>query len=200
MHPHGTLITLLKQGDESVFKDIYNKYYYPILNNIAKWVADRDSQEDLLQEVFMELWNKKEHISPEADIGGWLFTKSYYLTMTHLRKALKVSFQSIEEHNIEALSPVADEDVLWREEKYSSKLALLKSAIELLPEQKKRTFILYKVQGLSYVEIAQQMGISEFSVRQYVKLAMSHLKKQVKIEEADLYILCVIVFSAPFFA
>jgi len=196
MHPRSTLIASLKQGDETAFREIYLKFYSPIRKNIAKWVADADSQEDLLQEVFIELWNSRERISPNADIGGWLFTTSYHLSMRFLRKQLQVDVQSIDEYNIEQLSPVTEEDVLLGEYQYSSRLALLKSAIELLPGQKKKTFILYKVQGLSYEEIARQMGISEFSVRQYVKLAMSHLKKNVKVEDADLCILCFLVFSS----
>lgn len=199
MHSSSTLIALLKEGDEVAFREVYHKYYYPIRNNIAKWVSDADTQEDLLQEVFIELWNSRARISSQADIGGWLFTTSYHLTMSFLRKALQVNVQEIDEYALEQAAPGTEQDVLSGEYRYSARLALLKSAIELLPEQKKKSFILYKVQGLSYDEIARQMGISEFSVRQYVKMAMSHLKKNVKVEDIDLCILSMVAFSAPVF-
>ncbi|ANH81634.1 hypothetical protein A8C56_12180 [Niabella ginsenosidivorans] len=195
MYSNSTLIELLKEGDETAFREIYDRYYDPVLKNISKWEADLNSREDILQEVFMELWNKKEHISPNVNIGGWLFTTSYHMTMSHLRKTLKMPIRSIENYSIEQLHRMPDEeDILLKEALYVSKLGRLKSAIELLSEQKKKAFILYKVKGLPYVEIARQMGISEFSVRQYVKMAMNHLRKLVKISDKELSILCIIVF------
>lgn len=199
MDSNSTLIALLQKGDETAFREIYNRFYQPVLKNIAKWESDVNTQEDILQEVFIELWSKKEQLSTEMNIGGWLFKASYHRTISHLRKLLKVNLQSIHEHDLETVSPVSEDDALSGEELYLSKLSLLKSAIELLPEQKKKTFIMYKIQGLSYVEIARQMGISELSVRQYVKTAVSHLRQMVKLSEADLYIFCTIVFSPAFF-
>lgn len=197
MYSNSTLIALLKEGNETAFREIYNRYYYPILQNIAKWEADSSTREDLLQEVFIQLWNKRTVLPEGTDIGGWLFRASYHMTMSHLRKVLKVNLQSIDEREIE-LSLVEDDGV-FVEERHLSRLSVLKSAIELLPEQKKKTFLLYKVQGLSYDEIARQMGISELSVRQYVKMAVSHLRKTVKLSEVDLYAFCLVVFSTPVF-
>lgn len=196
MYSNDTLIALLKEGNEAAFREIYNHYYYPILKNISKWEADPDSQEDLVQDVFIALWEKKEQIASNVNIGGWLFTTSYHMTMTHLRKTLKMSLQPIEAYGIGQLPQLSDEDILLKETAYVSKLGTLRAAIELLSEQKKKAFILYKVKGLSYMEIARQMGISEFSVKQYVKMAMSHLKKLVKTADKELSVLCIIAFSA----
>jgi RNA polymerase sigma factor (sigma-70 family) len=190
------LIAQCKAGSEEAFRCIFDHYYRPIKNNIARFVADPNSAADILQDVFLALWEKKHTLPDDTDIEGWLFTVSYYKSVSFIRKSIKAPVGLPEESD--TLYAVAESDTMEKEDLYASQLHLLQEGIAQLSPQKKTAFILYKIKGRSYKEISQEMGISELSAKQYVKMSLQFLKQYVRSHELEISVLSYILLSPLF--
>jgi RNA polymerase sigma factor (sigma-70 family) len=189
------LIAQCKAGNEAAFRCIFDHYYLPIKNNIARFVADANSTADILQDVFLTLWEKKHTLADDTDIEGWLFSVSYYKSVSFIRKSIKAPVELPEEGEKHALYPVPETNVMEKEHLYASQLQLLQEGIAQLSPQKKTAFILYKVKGWSYQDISKEMGISELSAKQYVKMSLQFLKQYVRSHELEVSVLSYVLLA-----
>ncbi len=168
------LIQKLQEGDETIFAYVYEKYHNAVFANICKLISNDTDAEDILQEVFVLLWASRFKLTENQQVGGWLFSTSYYKSLEFLRKSVKESVTEFEETSFEAAFEIDSVDD--REAVYEEKLAILNDAIELLSPQKKSAFTLCRIHGKSYEEAANQMGVSTETVRGYVKDSANFLK------------------------
>src|ERR1700716_904553 len=83
------LIMRLQQSQVAAFDALYWKYHEPVYRNILKFTKDTIVAEDILQEVFAKLWEKRLAINPDQSVGGWLFVVSFNLSVNHTRKRLR---------------------------------------------------------------------------------------------------------------
>ncbi len=171
------LIEGLKQGNELVYAEIYNRYHQAVLLNIRKFVDHQCESEDILQEVFISLWNNRQKLTDSHSIGGWLFTTSYYKSLEHIKIAIKQSIVTFTEEMNDVF--VLDEMDHAAESDYAYKLLVLNKAIEQLPARKRKAFELRRFEGKTYEEIAFALNISVASAKDYVKSASQLLKKSI---------------------
>ena len=141
------LLTRLLQGDIKAFDELYWKYQKAVYLNVLKLTKDISVAEDIVQEVFISLWEKRNTIDTSRSVSGWLFVSSYNRTINVLKKKLRESLAPIE---VDELSEESEpqphiEDL---------QLDILEKAIAQLPPQKRRVFELCKLQGKTYEEAA----------------------------------------------
>src|ERR1700744_3848733 len=90
-HSEYELVALFKTGNVKAFDLLYKKYHTPIYNNILRLLKDADEAENILQDLFVTLWEKRDTIDPQKPIANWLFQVSYNKSVTQLKKNLKQS-------------------------------------------------------------------------------------------------------------
>jgi len=172
------LIKALQAADENSFAYIYQQYHQPIFKNICKLIANEHDAEDILQEVFIELWKKKGELTKQHSVAGWLFTTSYYKSLEQLKKLVKLSVNELTEaHDVLVLQNINERYI--EEENYNQRLTLLTKAIELLPPQKKIAFKLCRLEGKTYEEIACYLNVSVDTAKDYVKSASKLLRRTI---------------------
>ena len=86
-----TLAALLVQGNMDAFDDIYWKYQRAIYLNSFRITRDEVTAQDIVQEVFISLWEKRQSINPDLPLAGWLFVSSYNRSLNILKKKLRES-------------------------------------------------------------------------------------------------------------
>lgn len=186
------LIQALNTSDEMVFGIIYDHYSDAIFRNIFKLLPHQQEAEDLLQSVFLQLWERRSFINNSQSVAGWLFTTSFYMTMSRVRMLARQRLQSLEENGTD----IADNDESNTSgEIYLSKVRLLSAAIHRLPARKKQAFELCKMQGKSYSEAATALNISEDTVKEYVKSAMSTLKGYALQTDLSIYMVLLWIMN-----
>lgn len=163
----------LRQSKHTVFREIFDRYQHSVYLNIKKLVHAEEDAEDILQDVFHLLWEKRLELRQEQDIAGWLFNTSYYKSLAHLRKSIRSKLTSLSEAAAEP-HPVSNSD-----DEYAQQLNSLYNAINLLPARKRTAFHLYRIEGKTYDEIADILNISRQSVKDYVKTSSIFVKKYV---------------------
>lgn len=162
---------------EKTFTDLFNTWYQALCNFAFKFVDDRDLAEDLVQEVFVNMWNSDSIIIDHTKQKNYLFTSVKNACFTHFKK------RELDESLISNMKTEYDslDDLENELESIRIKLILLK-AIETLPDKIKRSFKLTKIEGLTYEEAASFIGISPKTVEKQVARAYMLLRKMKEVK------------------
>lgn len=170
-HSNTELVTLLQMDNVKAFDQLYWTYYGPVYRNSLKLVKDREEAENIVQEVFLTLWEKRSCLDPEKPLSNWLFVVSYNKSITHIKKTLKQALMFKQVEN-EILLPEEPEFFLKE-----ARLKILDEAFMSLSPQKRKVFDLCKLQGKSYEESARELNISRHTVKEYLSHAVKTIKE-----------------------
>lgn len=167
------LITLLKRNDKTAFNELFWKYEHSIYLNVLKLTRHEAIAQDIVQETFITLWEKRSTIDPDKSLSGWLFVLSYNRSLNVLKKNLRES-KILSELGMQVCSfKESDEDDQRKTES-------LYAGIHRLSAQQKRVLELCKLEGKTYEETASEMQISKHTVKEYLSAAMASLRNFVK--------------------
>jgi RNA polymerase sigma-70 factor (ECF subfamily) len=169
-HTEKELALRLIQGDMEAFNEIYQRYFHPVYCNALKIIREVPVAEDVLQEVFITLWEKRQTIDAEKSLAGWLFILCYHKSINILRKKLRESLAYKELQQPEDSS--REEEI-----KYVAQWKILENALSCLSPQRRRVFELCKLQGKTYEEAAIELRISKYTVKEYLSAAIVSIKE-----------------------
>ena len=93
------LIQQLSRGSIAAFDAFYHQYNQVVYANIIKMVKQPEAAEDLLQEVFLALWQNRHKLRQDRSVAGWLFVVSYNKAATYLKQQLKSAIVLVPEEN-----------------------------------------------------------------------------------------------------
>lgn len=166
------LLTRLVHGDRKAFDALYHQYFHAIYCNALKITQDTAASEDILQEVFIALWERKTTIDTTRSIGGWLFVLCYNKSINSLRKKLReaLACKQLQQSAESTTEDLGGYNVQWE---------MLEEAMSRLSPQKRKVFELCKLQGKTYEETASVLQISKYTVKEYLAAAVGSIKEYV---------------------
>lgn len=169
----------LKQGDKEMFLALYKKYYHTLLFIGLKEVKDAHLVKDVIQQLFLYLWEKRETIQDARDIRSYLLTSFLRKLTTDWKKSkqsgvLKVVWGSYPED----LQPNPEEKLIRKDEE-SHLFKLLMGRINELPNRQKELIMLKFYEGLSYQEIVERTGLSHRTVYNKIHEGLKKLKLDI---------------------
>ncbi|MCF6407215.1 RNA polymerase sigma factor [Chitinophaga filiformis] len=165
------LLKELSAGDQTAFKALYDKYHHALYRKTFQILRSSSETEDIIQEAFITLWEKRKEVDISRPLGPWLFTITFNRALNHLKKQLREKSKTAEA----SLQPAIDNDFLVVEKQWK----LLETAIGQLSPQKRRVFQLCKMEGRTYEETSRLMGISRYTVKEYLGDAMYTLREYI---------------------
>jgi RNA polymerase sigma-70 factor (ECF subfamily) len=167
-------ITQAKQGSQSAFYKLYEKHHRAIYALCWRMLADKDSAEDVCQEVFVVLWQKINNFRGESKFSTWLHSVATNVVLGHLRKH-KNWLQRV--FSIEDQGPsLAEQSVELTE---CSTLTILDQHIARLPERARLVFVLFAVEGYRHEEIAKMLKMAVGSSKSQYHRARNLLKESL---------------------
>jgi len=166
-----TLTEALTRESLEAFDGLYHKYYSAVFANIFKLVKQQEAAEDLLQDVFVALWENRKKMDGNKSVGGWLFVVSHNKAIKFLNKAVREKILALEDA---PLTVEVDPENELKDLEYQS--YLINKAIGNLPPKKREVFTLCKLEGKTYEEAALAAGISPHTVKEYVSAASKFVK------------------------
>jgi RNA polymerase sigma-70 factor (ECF subfamily) len=173
-----SLLHDLSSGSVTAFETLYHQYKQVVYANIYKMVRQPEAAEDILQEVFLALWQNRQKVHQDKSVGGWLFVVSYNKAATYLKQQLKSTI--VLDEYPENLPQEEQED----DELYHMQLSIVEDAINHLPARKKEVFRLCRLEGKPYEEVAEIVRISVPSVKDYLKQSTRFIKRYAEGEYA----------------
>lgn len=166
------LVRRLRDNDEKAFEVLYNHYIDSIYRKLLYLVKSDTIAEELTQDVFLKIWEKRDTIDPEKSFRTFIYSVAQNLATDMYRRF--IMDKRLQEHLITSLSELHHPiDVHYEEEGNRS---LLLAAIETLPEQRKKVMTMVKLEGKSYEEVHELLGISTSTVRDHVVKGTKTLK------------------------
>ena len=176
LHTEKELIEKLNKGDTFAFEVLFYKYRNKIKGFAKKMVPSQIDPEEIVQEVFVKVWLKKETINPDKDFQMYLFSIAKNLVLDHIKSAVNRKLYFVDEHFQKDL---LDEDGLDAATIENSEEKLL-SLIEKIPERRREIFRLSRFEGMSYKQIAERLDISENTVDSQIRHALDFLRKEFR--------------------
>ncbi len=176
------LIERLKRGDESAFRILVEQYQDLVYNTALSIVQNESDAEDVAQEVFIQVYRSIGSFKSEAKLSTWIYriTTTRALDLLRVRKSkkrfglLKRLWETAEESPMENIQDFNHPGVSLERKEAAAQLM---TAIAQLPENQKVAFVLHKLEGLSYLEIAEVMGNTLPAVESLMHRARLNLRK-----------------------
>lgn len=172
----GGIWELLSEGDEMAFTHIYGHYAPQVYTSVCRILKDSMLAEELVQDVFLKLWQQRLQLMSIANPTAYLYTLAKNMTVDRLRsKAYNITRQSTELDA--AMQELAD----YQQDGFGKLVAKEKihewnKVLSCLTAQQRQIFQLAKMEGMSYKEIAAQLSISELTVKKHMVLLMKRIK------------------------
>ncbi len=185
------LLSFLKQDDEQAFVELYQRYSVRILQKLIKLVKEEEVAKELLQDIFLKIWEKRKFLDPEKCFAAYLFRITENLVADFFRR---VAYErKLMTHLISVSSELYNhtEEVM----NYKEVKEILHQALEALPPQRKKIYTLCKIEGKSYEEAGALLGISSGTVNDHMVKATRALKKHYKQNHVDFMVMIAFYIS-----
>lgn len=172
-HEDQQLIEKLQSGSEAAFDHIYDLCWKPLFQYAYKRLRSEDNAKDIVQEVFIALWNKKDTLKLTSSLSSYLFSILRFKLIDHYHAGI------VQEKHVLSLIREKDGDSHndTDQKVYTNEInGLLNLSVESLPHKMKEVFRLSRIHGYSVKQISRQLSISEQTVKNQLTTALKRLK------------------------
>jgi len=169
------LFSHVKAGDKNAFEQLYRNHSGGIYCNLRRLTRNDELAKELLQDVFLKVWEKKADLNPDKPFHFYLFRIArnsvidFYRKVKrdkHMLQNLPMLTSEITHQPIESIITGADEEMVLK-------------AMETLSPQRKKIFILCKLEGKSYEEVSKLLGITTSTIGDHIVKGTKYIKKQI---------------------
>ena len=182
----------IKAGNKSAFENIFRLYYQDLCRFALRLSCSEPDAEEIVQDLFFKLWqNHKTMICPDS-VKAYLFTatrNSVYNKIKHEKiKSSYIQDQNVDEYDLDSSELIENQELNLR----------IESAINELPEKRREVFVLSKIDGLKYKEIAEKLNISIKTVENQMGEALKFLRDKLSSTELLILILLTYLINIDF--
>lgn len=160
---------------ERSFREFFNIFYPELFETSVYYVKNNLIAEEIVSELFVKLWLKRESLPAIKNIRAYLFVSTKRLSLNYLRQKRLPQLYLNDIDTELCVNLRNPEDQMLSEEE----LLKIKNAIENLPEKCRLVFLLVKEKGLKYKEVASALDISEKMVEKHISTALKKLRKEL---------------------
>jgi RNA polymerase sigma-70 factor (family 1) len=180
------------RDSELAFAVLYKRYSGFLYTNIYRLTKDAFAAEEIIQEVFTRFWKRKDLIDPTQGIDNYLFISARNAVYDYQQKALK-NKTLLAELQQAARSNYQDNREQTEQEFLLEQLALLRRAIDTLPPQRKRVFELCKLEGKSYKQVCEELGLAMGTVKDHMAKGQRSIREYLTGQGEAALILIVLL-------
>ncbi len=178
------LIKAFQEGRIEAFNVLVGRYKHPLINFVFRYLGDYDQADDVVQETFIRLYQKKQLYRPIAKFSTWIYTIATNLAKTQLRNRSKQTIFSLNRGKQDE----SQREYEIRDDRYpADRLAeaalnhdIIQRALSALPEQFREAVILSDIQELSYDEICAITGMNMGTLKSRLNRGRSQLQELLK--------------------
>jgi len=176
-HNEFQLVKKLKTGDLNAFNQLFNVYSSRLYHFAYGYFKSKDEAEELVQETFCKVWERKNDLKEEFQFRSYLFAIAFNYIRKYFRsKALMNKY-------MESTAAGSGQIVLTSPDvNYPSLRALVDRLVDEMPEKRRAVFVKSRYEGKTADDIAEEMNISKSTVENHLNQALRHLRDCLKEE------------------
>ncbi|WP_170170423.1 RNA polymerase sigma-70 factor [Hymenobacter perfusus] len=194
MRPDTELVWLsrLRNDDQRAFDALFRQYSARVYRFAYGYLKSGAAAEEIVQECFLKIWERRHELRDDVPLKGYLFTVAHHTILNQLRHTRHhQAYQDYALFTGTATAATTDTDVAFAELE-----TLYLAALEKLPPKRRHIFTLSRQQGLSYAEIAQELGISVKTVETQMAQALHFLRLYFQAHGTALSLLPLLLLLA----
>lgn len=165
----------LKSGKKDAFRSLFDTYYLILVGFVNCIVHDADASKDIVQNCLVDFWFNKRYQKMTGGLDRYLGQMSKHAAMNYLR-----GLKRRDKHHQIAMDIYEEEESVDEEER-QEQLALIYMAINSLPEERRKIFLMVIVEGKKYREVAEVLQISINTVKTQISRALSAIRETLKV-------------------
>lgn len=169
------LFAAIKAGEKQAFDALFRSYYQYLCNYAFQMLKEREASEEVVQEMFFSLWEKRQQIDIHTSPKSYLF-RSVHNRCLNIIKHIDIREQ-YKDHNEKRIA--LDEQEVHSKAEENELSALIAKSVNELPTERKKIFQLSRYEGLKNKEIADTLGISIKTVENQMGKALKFLREQL---------------------
>jgi len=189
IHNEPELLRQISQGDRHAFRAFYTHYYGYVQRYIALFESSGDSLDELTQDVFVRIWEKREHLGKVESLKSYLFLVTRNVVFNYLR-SLRVQHKMRELDGLP--EPAADD--LEKEILFRQYYRIAQEAMEKLPPGRRKVLKMSVDDGLSLDEIAEELNISRAGVKKQLYAATAFVRQYLQ-EHGEMSVILFVFLS-----
>jgi len=165
-------VDAVRRGEESAFKKLFLTYYDLLCNFSWRYTRSKAVSEDLVQDVFVDVWNMRESLDPQKSISIYLYQAVKNKAIDHLDHQKVVRKHQLDEDQ-------TDKNIVYIKKTMNEEWEFIRAArhaIDELPFRAQQVYTLHREDGLTYQEIAEVMDISVKTVESQMSRALDILR------------------------
>lgn len=180
------LLRRLRDGDEFAFKALYDIYARRLAARLIKLLRSEELAEDILQDIFIKIWEVRHTVNPELSFGALLYKMAANLSKNVYRRNVYDQLMRRQINPDYSYNPI-EESLSQSEAK-----GLLQAALNKLTPRQREVYIMHKIDGLSYQEISSRLNISASAINHHIQEASKQLRNTLRSD-----FICLLAFLIP---
>eukprot|EP01133_Synstelium_polycarpum_P002973 gene2973-3419_t len=191
-NPEHELLSRLREGDADSFKEIYERYRQRVYLYALKISKSDDVADEIAQEVFIRLWEKRMQINTEMSFEGYIKKITLHHVLNHLKKVARE--RTLQEQVFVYIDQIRNstEEGIYEKEL----VRVYHEAVEQLPPQKKLIYKMSRNEELTHDEIAEKLNISKNTVKNHMVEATKFIRSSVNKHGS---IICFLMAATNYF-
>lgn len=179
------LVACMREGDHLAFAALYQRYGAVLLNYAVTITENKEEAADILQEIFVSLWNRRAEVVFSHSLKAWLYQAVRFQAARYINRSVR------KRDFLEEITVIAQSSDLHSPERVMVRRELddaLKSTINNMPARMREVFILSREAQLSHREISHKLNIAESTVKKTVQNALRFIRERSAIDYLLLFI------------
>ena len=165
----------MKAGDRQIFSELFNEYYEPLCRACLRYLPDQQEAEEIVQDLFVALWEKRNELNIGKSVSGYLFKSVANKALNYqmhqkIRRIYTEHVKSVTHESADSIDLVIRNELVARYE----------TIVARMPDKRKQVFQLSRKEGLKYAEIAERMSISVKTVEVHLSKALQELRLKLR--------------------
>ena len=177
---HIHIFERIRSNDIKAFEELFHIFYGPLCSYALRFLSQSEEAEEVVQDIFVKLWEKRNEIHIDASVQNYLF-RSVRNQCLNLIQHQKIKSQYAEKMMKQSKTETGFS--AWFVEPDLARN--IETAIDSMPEKRKEIFRLSREDGLKYKEIAEKLNISVKTVEAQMGLALKYLRKKLQAYNPD---------------
>ncbi len=183
-----SLVQLLQKGNVAAFDSLFEVYSPKLYGFALKYFKNKTEAEELVQEVFVKVWENRQALKSELSFKSYLFT----IALNRIRKYFNKKATSLRYLESLRTEPEFNESQAVHDEDYESVIKEINFIIDQMPPRRREIFMKSKLEGKSSKEIATELNISAGTVDNQVSEALRFIRSQLKPENLEILLFAVL--------
>lgn len=165
----------LAEGDLIAYRFLFDKYFPDLCNFLNIYLHSKEFSQEVALDIFEFVWERRASLQIRANFKSFLFASAKNRAISHYRREHRAVFTSLELEDSRLSEEIISQHFMEEKELHQ----LIEAAIEKLPEQSRKIYLMAREENLSHKEIALRLGISPKTVENHVGIALKKLRESL---------------------